>query len=67
MFEELVAAHTNPGDLVMDCFSGSATTGAAAIRTGRSYIGCEPDAEFFAKSSERLVSEAIQKTSEKQA
>lgn len=65
LFEELVRAHTNEGDLVLDCFSGSATTGVAAIRTGRNFIGCEPDiggdpndakeTRYFQKSSARLL------------
>ena len=55
LFEQLIALHSNPGDVVLDCFSGSATTGVAAINTKRHYIGCEPDAEYFEKSSERLA------------
>jgi len=55
LFEQLIALHSNEGDVVLDCFSGSATTGVAAINTRRHYIGCEPDAEYFRKSSERLA------------
>lgn len=54
LFEELIRLHSNEGDVVLDCFSGSATTGVAAINTKRHYIGCEPDEEYFRKSSERL-------------
>ncbi|OGU23757.1 MAG: hypothetical protein A2580_17900 [Hydrogenophilales bacterium RIFOXYD1_FULL_62_11] len=32
---------TLPGDLVVDCFSGSGTTAEAAIRTGRAFSGCD--------------------------
>tara|TARA_Y100000815_G_C13291079_1_gene480852 strand:- start:235 stop:1056 length:822 start_codon:yes stop_codon:yes gene_type:complete len=62
LFEELIKAHTNPGDTVLDCFSGSATTGVAAINTGRQYIGAEPDdnpdpkENYFSLSSDRLRS-----------
>lgn len=31
----IVAASSNPGDLVLDCFAGSGTTGAAALALGR--------------------------------
>ena len=41
---------TNPGDTVLDPFSGSGTTGAAAISCGRNYIGIEQD-EYWAKVS----------------
>lgn len=58
LFEQLIESHTAEGDVVLDCFSGSATTGVAAIRRGRHYIGCEPDCSdktnYFGKSSERL-------------
>lgn len=30
-----------PGGIVLDCFSGSGTTGASAIRHGRRFIGCD--------------------------
>lgn len=55
LFEQLIKLHSNEGDVVLDCFSGSATTGVAAINKKRHYIGCEPDEEFFEKSSERLA------------
>jgi site-specific DNA-methyltransferase (adenine-specific) len=32
---------TSPGDCVLDCFMGSGTTAAAAIREGRNFIGIE--------------------------
>ena len=54
LFEQLIELHSSEGDVVLDCFSGSATTGIAAINTKRHYIGCEPDAEYFEKSSARL-------------
>lgn len=54
LFEELVRIYAPKGGTVLDCFSGSATTGVAALNTGRRYIGCEPDEEFFLKSSDRL-------------
>lgn len=55
LFEDLIGIHSAPGDVVLDCFSGSATTGVAAANMGRHYIGCEPDREFFDKSSDRLI------------
>lgn len=55
LFERLIRAHTGPGETVLDCFAGSATTGAAAIRTGRRFIGSEPDPAYHAKATERLA------------
>ncbi|NOZ22479.1 MAG: ParB N-terminal domain-containing protein [Planctomycetes bacterium] len=34
---------SNPGDTVVDPFVGSGTTGAAAVRLGRRFIGCDID------------------------
>ena len=42
------ARATNPGDLVLDPFFGSGTTGAVAKRLGRRFIGIERDATYAA-------------------
>ncbi len=34
----VIAASSNPGDLVLDCFAGSGTTGAAALALGRRFL-----------------------------
>ena len=47
-------ASTNPGDLVFDPFSGSSTTGVAALSLGREFIGCEADAGHIELSIQRL-------------
>jgi site-specific DNA-methyltransferase (adenine-specific) len=54
LFEELINKHSNPGDLVLDCFAGSATTAIAAMNTDRQFTGCELDEEYFNKSIERI-------------
>lgn len=56
---ELVEQFTDPGDLVLDPFSGSGTTGVACLRLGRRYLGIERDADYARKSSERLAAEAV--------
>jgi site-specific DNA-methyltransferase (adenine-specific) len=37
----LVHQSSEPGELVIDPFSGSGTTGAAAVRAGRRFMGCD--------------------------
>lgn len=37
---------TYKNDIVLDPFSGTATTGIACIKTGRNYIGIEKDSEY---------------------
>jgi site-specific DNA-methyltransferase (adenine-specific) len=54
LISDLVKKHSNPGDSVLDCFSGSGTTAVAAGLLGRSFTGCELDKEYFKKSSERI-------------
>ena len=50
----LVRTFTMPGDVVLDAFCGSASTCAAALLTGRKYIGIELDDAYYAAASARL-------------
>ena len=50
----LIEKHSNAGDVVLDTFAGAATTLVAAKESGRKYIGCELDEEYFNKAVERL-------------
>ena len=43
-----------PGGTVLDPFAGTASTGEAALRLGRSFIGVELNAEFEEHARERL-------------
>jgi site-specific DNA-methyltransferase (adenine-specific) len=51
----VVGCASDPGDLVLDPFSGSATTGAACIELGRRFLGIEDKAEFVRLSQQRLL------------
>lgn len=53
---------TRPGDLVLDMFSGTASTGLVCKNLGRNYIGIEKDSKFheFAQSRFRPQSEQPQ-------
>jgi site-specific DNA-methyltransferase (adenine-specific) len=51
---EIVNKFTNPGELILDPFMGSGTTGVAAVRLGRRFIGIEKDARFFEIASARI-------------
>jgi site-specific DNA-methyltransferase (adenine-specific) len=54
LFETLIQKHSKPGDVVLDCFSGSATTAIAALNTGRNFLGSEIDKSYFDLSIERI-------------
>jgi DNA modification methylase len=45
--ELLIKASTQPGNVVLDPFMGSGTTGLACLSTGRRFIGIESDPEHF--------------------
>lgn len=51
----IVGCATDPGDLVVDPFSGSGTTGAAAVGLGRRFIGIEQSKQFAELSRLRLT------------
>lgn len=50
----VIGATSDPGDLVLDPFNGSGTTGEAAIRLGRRYLGIEKQPEFARLALQRL-------------
>lgn len=54
MMADIIRASSRPGDLVVDCFSGSGTTAAACVETGRKFRGCEVDPGIHAESLARL-------------
>ena len=54
----LVRTYTNPGQVVLDTFAGSATTAVACIAEGRQFICCERDAGYFAKAQARIAAVA---------
>jgi hypothetical protein len=53
LLEYLVKTYTNPGDTILDCTMGSCSTGKAAVKNSRSFIGidngyCEKkDSEYY--------------------
>jgi site-specific DNA-methyltransferase (adenine-specific) len=54
LLDPIIRCASDPGDLVLDPFSGSATTGVAAIVHGRRYVGIEQDESYVALSRLRL-------------
>jgi DNA modification methylase len=55
LVEPCILAGSKPGDVVLDPFSGSGTTGVVALRLGREYIGIELNPEYVAMSERRLA------------
>ena len=47
ILEKIILASTDEGDLILDPFNGSGTTGIAASRLNRKYIGIDTEKEFL--------------------
>lgn len=57
LMEDIIRVHTNEGDLVLDCYMGSGTTGVACRNTNRNFIGIELDAAYFELAERRILFE----------
>ena len=55
LLSRILLAASNKGDVVLDPFFGSGTTGAVAKRLGRSFIGIERDARFVRAARARIA------------
>lgn len=53
VLEHIIAASSNPGDTVLDAFMGTGSTGIAAIKLSRAFIGIEKAPQHFAQAAER--------------
>lgn len=63
LISRCLRASTNPGDLVVDLFAGSGSTGVAALDLGRRFIGVEREAGYAALAVKRLRNAAAARTS----
>jgi modification methylase len=50
----VIMASSNPGDVVLDPFFGSGTTGAVAAKLGRKWIGIERDKKYIRIAQKRI-------------
>lgn len=60
LLERLMNLVTDKGDVVLDPFSGSASTAIACQNLNRNYIGFEIDKEYYDKSLERIKNNVTQ-------
>lgn len=58
LMRSIVRVVAGPGDLVVDPFTGSGSTGVAAVRLGCRFLGWDRDERFVALASERLAAAA---------
>lgn len=58
LLERIIQLGSNPGDIVFDCFMGSGTTQAVAMKLGRRFIGADINLGAIQTTTKRLVSVA---------
>lgn len=55
LLEKIILASTDEGDLILDPFNGSGTTGIVANKLNRKYIGIEKEQEYLDLTIRRLT------------
>ncbi|HEY3948511.1 site-specific DNA-methyltransferase [Phenylobacterium sp.] len=55
LLHRVILASTRPGDVILDPFFGTGTTGAAARRLGRRFIGIERESDYVALAKARIA------------
>ena len=58
VINRIISAFSNPGDLVFDCFMGSGTTQAVAMKLGRRFIGADINLGAIQTTTKRLLAVA---------
>lgn len=66
LIERMILASSKPGDLVFDCFMGSGTTQAVAMKLGRRFIGADINLGAIQTTTKRLLS-VVKELEESQA
>ncbi|MDR0967896.1 MAG: site-specific DNA-methyltransferase [Rickettsiales bacterium] len=56
LLRRIILASTRAGDIILDPFFGSGTTGAVAKELGRKFIGIEQDANYVSAAQSRIAS-----------
>ncbi|NND83603.1 MAG: hypothetical protein HKN46_00480 [Acidimicrobiia bacterium] len=57
--QRLIHLYTYKGDLVLDPYMGSGTTGVAAVRTDRHFVGFDVDEAYLGKAARRIEKEKL--------
>jgi DNA modification methylase len=70
LLEKIIKASSNPGDIVFDCFMGSGTTQATAMKLGRKFLGADINLGSIQTTTKRLINlakelDSVKKNSDK--
>lgn len=55
LLERIIKASSNPGDIIFDCFMGSGTAQAVAMKLGRRFIGADINLGAIQTTTKRLI------------
>ena len=55
LLERIILASTKKGAIILDPFTGSSTTGLAAVKHGRKFVGIDSEKEYLEVSKKRYV------------
>ena len=59
LLEHILKIASNEGDVIFDPFMGVGSTGVAALKNNRKFIGCEIEKEYFDAALERIDKENV--------
>lgn len=59
LLQYLIETSTNEGDIIFDPCMGSGTTGVAAIKSNRNFVGVELNPEYFKEAQKRIEQECV--------
>ena len=59
ILEKIIKTSSNEGDIVLDCFMGSGSTGVACMNTNRNFIGIELDENYFNIAKNRIENNKV--------
>ncbi|GJD41332.1 site-specific DNA-methyltransferase [Methylobacterium bullatum] len=57
LMADLIKRHSEADEMIFDPFMGSGTTGVAAVKLGRRFVGCEVEPRFFDIACRRIADE----------
>jgi len=60
LMERIVLASTKKGDLILDPFCGSGTTGVASVNSGRQFLGIDEDRVFLRDLAKKRIGKAVE-------
>ena len=62
MLAALINTHSDLGDLVLDPFAGTFTTGLAASQMGRQFVLCEMEEKYYENGKQLLTKNGVEFT-----